>query len=53
MGRILEKLNRLLIGWLGLQYCRPESSSETDKWLVEAADTADVLETMETGVDAM
>jgi hypothetical protein len=38
-----------------LQYCRPEGTSETDKRLVEAADTADVQETLETetGTDAM
>ena len=36
-----------------LQYCRPESTFETDKRLVKAADTTDVLETLETGADAM
>jgi hypothetical protein len=36
-----------------LQYRRPEGTSKTDKRLVEAADTADVLETLEEGTDAM
>jgi hypothetical protein len=36
-----------------LQYRRPEGAFETDKRLVEAADTADVLETLEEGTDAM
>jgi hypothetical protein len=35
-----------------LQYRRPESTCETDKRLVEAADTTDVLETLEEGTDA-
>jgi hypothetical protein len=36
-----------------LQYRRPESTPDTDKRLVAAADTADVLETLETGKDAI
>jgi hypothetical protein len=36
-----------------LQYRRPESTSETEKRLVEAVNTADILETLEMGADAM
>ena len=35
-----------------LQYCQSESTFATDKRPVEAADPADVLKTLETGMNA-
>jgi hypothetical protein len=47
--------NKPAAPWLAgiLQYCGPESTSDTDKRLVEAETPADVLETLERDKDAI
>jgi hypothetical protein len=53
MEGILREQTILLQGWLGIQYSGHKDISETDKRMAGTADTANIVETLETGKDAM